>query len=105
MQNQITLHINLFCRYNCVVTGKGFNSQHALISSIQRWQKSLDNKGYGGTVLMDLSKDFDTLNYDFLIAKLHAYGFDIKTLKLFHKKVAKNKMVRAATRRPSGFCF
>ena len=54
---------------------------------------------------MDLSKDFDTLNYDFLIAKLHAYGFDIKTLKLFHKKVAKNKMVRAATRRPSGFCF
>ena len=74
-----------------MVTGKGFNSQHALISLIERWQKSLDNKGYGSAVLMDLSKNFDSLNCDFLIAEPHAYGFDIKTLKVFHKKLAKNK--------------
>ena len=68
---------------------------YALISLIERWRKSLDNKGYEDAVLMDLSKAFDTLNYDLLIPKLHAYGFDIKTLKLLHsyltKKVAKNK--------------
>ena len=29
---------------------------------------------------MDLSKSFDTLNQDFLIAKLHAYGFDKNSL-------------------------
>ena len=68
---------------------KGFNSQHALISFMKRWQKSLDNKGYVGALLMDLSKALDTLNHDLLIAKLYAYGFDIKTLKLLHSYVTK----------------
>ena len=89
MQNQIYLHINSFLRPYLCHYRKGFNSQHALISLIERWRKSLDNKGYGGAVLMDLSKAFDTLNHDLLIAKLHAYGFDIKTLKLLHSYLTK----------------
>ena len=31
---------------------------------------------------MDLSKAFDTLNYDYLIAKLHAHGFSGESLQL-----------------------
>ena len=42
----------------------------------------LDRRGHGGAVLMDLSKAFDTLNHDLLIAKLQAYGFDYNALKL-----------------------
>ena len=38
--------------------------------------------GYAGAVLMDLSKAFDTINHELLIAKLHAYGFSKEALTL-----------------------
>ena len=41
----------------------------------------LNQKGYGGAVLMDLSKFFHTVNQDHLLAKLHAYDFDRAQLK------------------------
>ena len=47
---------------------------------IERWKKSLDNKGYAGGVLMDLSKALNIINHKLLIAKLHAYGFDVSAL-------------------------
>ena len=84
MQKQINLHIKYFLSPYLFGYRKCFNSQHALISLIEKWRKFLDKNGYGGAVLMDLSKVFDTLNHDLLIAKLLAYGFDIKTLKLLH---------------------
>ena len=63
---------------------KGYSTQHALVSLIEKWKKILDKKGYGGAVLMDLSKAFDTLDHELLIAKLHAYEFSKKALKLIH---------------------
>ena len=47
-------------------------------------KKNLDDKGYEGAVLMDLSEAFDTLNHDILIAKLSAYGFEHDALKLIY---------------------
>ena len=62
----------------------GYRKGLALISVIESWKKSLDKKGYGGAILMDLSKAFDTIKHDLLLAKLHAYGFSKKALKLIH---------------------
>ena len=54
---------------------KGYNTQYALLSLIEKWKKELDNKGYTVAVLMDLSKAFDTINNELLITKLYASGF------------------------------
>ena len=43
---------------------------------IEKMKMSVDKHGYYGCVLMDLSKAFDTINYQLLVAKLYAYGFN-----------------------------
>lgn len=62
--------------------GKGFCTRYELLSLMENWKKALENKSFGGTVLIDLSKVFDTLNYALLIAKLSAYGFTNKSVRL-----------------------
>ena len=47
-----------------------------------RWRKCLDENKIVGATLMDLSKAFNCLPHDLLVAKLEAYGLDTKTLKL-----------------------
>ena len=72
---------------------KGFSTQHALISLLEKWRNILDKKGFSGAILMDLSKAFDCLNHDLLIAKLHAYGFSKKSVKLI-RSYLKNRWQR-----------
>ena len=40
--------------------------------------------GYAGAIITDLSKAFDTINHELLIAKLHAYGFEKSALRLIN---------------------
>ena len=61
---------------------KGNSTQYALLNLIESWKKYRDNHGYSAAVLMDLSKAFDTINHDLLLAKLHAYGVSKNALKL-----------------------
>ena len=51
---------------------------------IEMWRKALDEKKVVGAVLTDLSKAFDCLPHDLLIAKLHAYGFEKSVLTFIH---------------------
>ena len=50
--------------------------QHVLIRLTEEWRKTLDNNSFIGAVHMDLSKAFDCIPHDLIIAKLAAYGFD-----------------------------
>ena len=59
-----------------------YSTQHALLNFINKWHSCLDNSGVVGTILMDLSKAFNCLRHELILVKLHAYGVDIKSLKL-----------------------
>ena len=59
---------------------KKYSSQHALLNLINNWYNKLDANNKVGAVLMDLSKAYDTLPHDLLIAKLAAYGLGNKSL-------------------------
>ena len=56
-------------------------------------EKALDERKVAGAILTDLSKAFDCLSHDLLIAKLEAYGFDKSALKFIYDYL-KNRIQR-----------
>lgn len=84
LQNQISTFMeNLLSPYVSAYR-KGFSTQHVLIRLIEEWKKGLDENYVVGSVLMDLSKAFDCIPHDLLIAKLNAYGFEKSALKYIY---------------------
>ena len=58
-------------------------STHALISLPQKWQRCLDaSDGTVGTLLIDLSKAYNCVNHELIIAKLQTYRVGENSLRL-----------------------
>ena len=70
---------------------KKYSTNSVLIRLIESWKKQLDKKKIVGAVLMDLSKAFDCVPHDLLIAKTNAYGFEMDTLVLFFSYLKNRK--------------
>ena len=83
MYDQLYQYIEHFLNQLLCGFCKAHSTQHSLFRFLQKWQKELDSGGFIGTILMDLSKAYDCLPHDLLIAKLEAYGLDNDSLNLF----------------------
>ena len=68
-----------------------YSTNHVLIRLIENWKKALDEKFLVGTVLTDLSKAFDCIPHNLLVAKLHAYGFSQKTVTFIYSYIKRRK--------------
>ena len=58
---------------------------------LEKWKSSLDKGKVFGVLLTDLSKAFDCLSHELIIAKLHAYGFSLSALKLMQSYLSERK--------------
>ena len=81
---------NILSKYQCGFR-KGFTAQHCLLRLIETRRKYIDSGKVAGALLTDLSKAFDCILHDLLIAKLYACGFDMQAITLVHSYLSDRK--------------
>ena len=59
---------------------KSYGMQHSLIVMLEKWKKALNKEKNMSAIFTDLSKTFETINHDLLLAKLKAYSFSKQAL-------------------------
>ena len=80
----------ILSKYQCGFR-QGYNIQHCLLMMVEKWKEALDKGGLGGALLTDLSKAFDCIKHDLLIAKFAAYGFDSYSLSFVFSYLSERK--------------
>ena len=58
---------------------------------LETWKEDTDNNKTFGTLLRELSKAVNCVTHDLLIAKLHAYGLDLASLKILQDYLTNRK--------------
>ena len=93
MFDQLSAYINTSLSLYLFGYRKGRSTEQCLMVMIESWRKALDRNGAAGGILTDLSRAFDCISHDLLIAKLEAYGF-AKSALMFVYDYLKNRKQR-----------
>ena len=91
MYNQIYSYVDKYLSPFLFGFRKGFSTLHCLMVMINKWNKAMDQGKFAGSLLTDLSKAFDCLNHELLIAKLEAYGFGNESLAYIYSYLSDRK--------------
>ena len=91
LYNQFLTHIDKYLSPYIFGFRKGHSTEQCLTIMMEGWKKALDEKKFAGAILTDLSKAFDCLSHDLLIAKLEAYGFSENSLKYIYSYLKDRK--------------
>ena len=84
IKNQLASYLDKYFSPFISAYRKSYSTQQVLIRLLEEWREKLDKNFIVGAVLMDLSKAFDCIPHDLIIAKLAAYGFKRETLRLIY---------------------
>ena len=88
---QITVFVEpLLLKYHCGFR-KGFSAQHCLLAMLEKWKNDVDKGKVFCALLIELSKAFDCLPHELIIAKLNACRFNLPALKLIHSYLSHKK--------------
>ena len=61
---------------------------------LDKWKKAVHSYQIFGSLLIDLSKTFNCLNQDFLIAKLYSDGISFSSLRLLADNLKNRKQTK-----------
>ena len=84
IKNQLASYLDKYFSPFISAYRKSYSTKQVLIRLLEEWREKLDKNFIVGAVLMDLSKAFDCIPHDLIIAKLAAYGFKRETLRLIY---------------------
>ena len=88
LERQITMFIDqLLSKFQCRFK-KSYGAQDCLLAMLEHWKSVVDKGKVFGVLLTHLSKAFDCLSHELIIAKLNAYGLSLAALKLVQSYVS-----------------
>ena len=72
---------------------KAHSAHYSIIVVLEKWKESVDQGHVFRALLTDLSKAFDCLPHNLLIAKLNAYGFHNKAVRFVYDYLTSRKQI------------
>lgn len=91
MADQLCIHFKEILSVWLSAYRKRYSTNNVLLQFVEILRRSMDKDEHVGCILMDLSKAFDCLDHNLLLAKMEVYGVDAPSCKLIRSYLSNRK--------------